>query len=153
MYQNQFFKKIENWQVSEHRCTRADNQQVREYILKMTTDRYLSLTLRTAKRLVISILPNPSHEEWGFRSWQKECQVHSSVDRGVVHYTLIREKRPHHSNDNMCVCVWRSMCLGRHPNAWLRDFLELENHCWILTWQEIDFYTPFQMVFARSFWL
>ncbi len=49
MYQNQFLKKIENWQVGEHRCTRADNQEVREYILKMTTDRYQSFILKTAK--------------------------------------------------------------------------------------------------------
>lgn len=43
MYQNQFFKKIENWQVSEHRCTRADNQEVREsFILKTAKDWYLA---------------------------------------------------------------------------------------------------------------
>lgn len=117
MYQNQFFKKIENWQVSEHRYTRADNQLVREYILKMTTNKVSIFHSKNYKRLVISILPNPSHEEWGFRSWQKECQVHSSVDCGIVHYTLITEKRPHHSNDHMRVCdvqcVW---CATLMPN-------------------------------------
>jgi hypothetical protein len=58
MYQNQFFKKIENWQVSEHRCTRAkriytqdDNRQVSIFHSK------------NCKTLVFSILPNPSHEE------------------------------------------------------------------------------------------